>query len=53
MRAGHHHETAKVLVSDKLSDAGSHFALGHRPHVDYRPGLSESELADAIGTTTA
>ena len=43
-------KTAKVLVSDKLSDAGLAIlrsATGLT--VDYRPGLSESELADAIG----
>ena len=43
-------KTAKVLVSDKLSDAGLAIlrsATGLT--VDYRPGLSESELADVIG----
>ena len=43
-------KTAKVLVSDKLSDSGLH-VLESAPgiEVDYRPGLSEQELADAIG----
>jgi D-3-phosphoglycerate dehydrogenase len=43
-------KTAKVLVSDKLSDSGLE-VLRAAPgiEVDYRPGLSEAELADAIG----
>ncbi len=43
-------KTAKVLVSDKLSDAGLGIlraAAGIQ--IDYRPGLTEDELADAIG----
>ena len=43
-------KTAKVLVSDKLSDSGLNVlraAAGIQ--VDYRPGLSEDELADVIG----
>jgi len=43
-------KTAKVLVSDKLSDSGLQ-VLRAAPgiEVDYRPGLNEAELADAIG----
>jgi D-3-phosphoglycerate dehydrogenase len=43
-------KTAKVLVSDKLSDSGLN-VLRSAPGIamDYRPGLSETELADAIG----
>ena len=42
-------KTAKVLVSDKLSDSGLNI-LRSAPgiEVDYRPGLSEQELAEAI-----
>ena len=42
-------KTAKVLVSDKLSDSGLN-VLRSAPgiEVDYRPGLSEQELAEAI-----
>jgi D-3-phosphoglycerate dehydrogenase / 2-oxoglutarate reductase len=42
--------SAKVLVSDKLSEAGLK-VLQEAPgiDVDYRPGLSEQELCDAIG----
>lgn len=41
---------AKVLVSDKLSEAGLK-VLQQSPgvEVDYRPGLKEQELCDAIG----
>jgi D-3-phosphoglycerate dehydrogenase / 2-oxoglutarate reductase len=41
---------AKVLVSDKLSEAGLQ-VLRDAPgiDVDYRPGLKEQELCDAIG----
>lgn len=42
--------TAKVLVSDKLSDAGLQVLRDASDiDVDYRPGLSEQELAEAIG----
>jgi D-3-phosphoglycerate dehydrogenase / 2-oxoglutarate reductase len=42
-------KTAKVLVSDKLSDAGlSVLRSAPGVQVDYRPGLSEQELAEAI-----
>ncbi|MDH5674205.1 MAG: phosphoglycerate dehydrogenase [Myxococcales bacterium] len=42
--------TSKVLVSDKLSDAGLN-VLKAREDIDfdYRPGLSEDELAEVIG----
>jgi D-3-phosphoglycerate dehydrogenase len=40
----------KVLVSDKLSDAGLEILRKHAElEVDYKPGLSEADLADAIG----
>lgn len=40
---------AKVLVSDKLSDAGLEVLKGFSDvDVEYRPGLSEEELANAI-----
>ena len=43
-------KTAKVLVSDKLSDSGLNaLRAAHGIEVDYRPGLSEQELADVIG----
>jgi D-3-phosphoglycerate dehydrogenase len=43
-------KTAKVLVSDKLSDSGLNvLRAASTIQVDYRPGLSEEELADAIG----
>ena len=40
----------RVLVSDKLSEAGLEVLRSH-PAIDvqYRPGLKEAELADAIG----
>lgn len=43
-------QTFRVLVSDKLSDKGLE-VLRAAPgfEVDYRPGLSEAELAEAIG----
>jgi D-3-phosphoglycerate dehydrogenase len=40
---------AKVLVSDKLSDSGLEVLRNAQTvEVDYRPGLSHDELADAI-----
>ena len=43
-------KTAKVLVSDKLSDSGLNVLRSASGiEVDYRPGLSEQELAEAIG----
>jgi D-3-phosphoglycerate dehydrogenase len=43
-------KTAKVLVSDKLSDSGLNVLRAAQGiEVDYRPGLSEDELCDAIG----
>ena len=40
---------AKVLVSDKLSDSGLEVLRNAQAiQVDYRPGLSHDELADAI-----
>jgi D-3-phosphoglycerate dehydrogenase len=45
-----HMKTAKVLVSDKLSDSGLHVLRSATGiETDYRPGLSEQELADVIG----
>ncbi len=42
--------TAKVLVSDKLSDSGLSVLKGASGiELDYKPGLSEEELADTIG----
>jgi D-3-phosphoglycerate dehydrogenase / 2-oxoglutarate reductase len=42
--------SAKVLVSDKLSDAGLQILKAAQGIVvDYKPGLSEDELAAAIG----
>lgn len=41
--------TAKVLVSDKLSDSGLAFLKGCGVAFDYKPGLKEDELAEAIG----
>jgi D-3-phosphoglycerate dehydrogenase len=42
-------KTAKVLVSDKLSDSGLNvLRAASGIALDYRPGLSEEELADAI-----
>ena len=42
--------TAKVLVSDKLSESGLNVLKAASDiEVDYRPGLSEQELADIIG----
>ena len=41
-------KTAKVLVSDKLSDSGLNVLRSAKGiEVDYRPGLSEQELAEA------
>lgn len=41
--------TAKVLVSDKLSEPGQGVLLGTEAiEMDYKPGLSESELAEII-----
>lgn len=43
-------KTAKVLVSDKLSDSGLNVLRAAQGiEVDYRPGLSEDELCEAIG----
>jgi D-3-phosphoglycerate dehydrogenase len=43
-------KTVKVLVSDKLSDSGlAVLRAAAGVQVDYRPGLSEDELAEAIG----
>jgi D-3-phosphoglycerate dehydrogenase len=43
-------KTAKVLVSDKLSDSGlAVLRAAAGISVDYRPGLTEDELANAIG----
>jgi len=41
--------TAKVLVSDKLSDSGLAFLKGCGVAFDYKPGLKEDDLAAAIG----
>jgi D-3-phosphoglycerate dehydrogenase len=42
--------TVKVLVSDKLSDSGLDVLKSAQGvEVDYKPGLSEDELAEAIG----
>ena len=44
----------KVLVSDKLGEAGLAILRGATGiSVDYRPGLKEQELADAIGAYDA
>ena len=42
--------TAKVLVSDKLSDGGLEILRAAKGiEVDYKPGLNEDELAEIIG----
>jgi D-3-phosphoglycerate dehydrogenase len=46
--------TAKVLVSDKLSDSGLEVLRSAADiEVDYRPGLSPDELASSIGAYDA
>ena len=43
--------TARVLVSDKLSDGGLEILRAAKDiEVDYKPGLKEDELAEIIGT---